>query len=188
MPQKVLRFTGINRDKNEFQCFGECEELINLRPKIDGGYEIVKPKKTVKEHNSFSAVYEHIFGDVSNVIIVYSNTKSTSVAQYILDEKREIQITSASGTEVVEISFAGNVLLIYWPELKKQEVYKFKDGEYKKETVSVQGVKEAKVVFPYADSTGYMQSNSAVADEDSAGAVNKALQSAASGFYEKYNT
>ena len=45
MPQKVLKFTGINRQVNEFQSNGACEELINLRS-VNGGLRVIKPKRS----------------------------------------------------------------------------------------------------------------------------------------------
>jgi hypothetical protein len=72
MPQKVLRFTGINRKVNEFQSSGACEELINLRP-TSTGLEVVRPKKLKFEGVDYD-VYNHTFADKSLFIGVVAGS------------------------------------------------------------------------------------------------------------------
>ena len=72
MPQKVLKFRGINRMVNEFNSAGECEELINLRPEIGGGYRVVKPKSIKTSGVEYVSFHEHTFGEVYNQIAVTS--------------------------------------------------------------------------------------------------------------------
>ena len=76
MPQKVLKFTGINRIVNEYQNSGACEELINLRPEIVGSTKVVKPKDVLYENliYPYEIFYIHSFGDTNNEIACWNGT------------------------------------------------------------------------------------------------------------------
>ena len=71
MPQKVIKFGGINRRVNEFDGVGSCEELINLRPGVGGGLSVVKLKNTISKYGvPYKYFYEHSFGNVTNFIVI----------------------------------------------------------------------------------------------------------------------
>jgi hypothetical protein len=58
MPQKVLKFAGINMKVDEFQSSGACEELINLRPS-NSGCRVIKQKELLKTGIQYDLIYEH---------------------------------------------------------------------------------------------------------------------------------
>lgn len=178
MPQKVIRFKGINRHINEFYTSGECEELINLRPLEDGCCNVVRSKWVEYENVPYDKIYEHTWGDkynrlavINNGPIVWLNTKTNT----------SVIITGDFQGKDVEISSAGNVLVIYCAEDKKQLVFKFEDGAYQKQSDSLKSITDAKIA--YSVGTTY---NSVTAEDDSVGAMNEALQKAASGFHHEY--
>ena len=177
MPQKVLKFTGINRKVNEFQGSGACEELINLRPEFGGGHRVVKPKKVTKKTANYKLIYEHTFGAVYNQIVVADN----GVVWWIDSENRINSLTTEFVGHDVEISSAGNVLVIYCEDTKKQLVYRFKNEQYEKYNIQLKPITNAEIA--YAAGTTY---HTVTADDDSAGALNSALQKAASGFHQIY--
>lgn len=125
MPQKVLKFTGINRRVNEFQSNGACEELINLRPNVGGGHSVVQPKKTYRRNIDFVCYYEHYFGNVYNEIAVKSN------GDVVWANNNDEPITSF-GSSDVSISHVNNILVLYCYSENRQEVYRFKDDAYQK--------------------------------------------------------
>ena len=125
MPQKVLKFTGINRKVNEYQNSGACEELINLRPEVGGGHKIIKPKNAIRSNVPYSAFYEHSFGDTYNHIAV-----SGSSLLWINSPEGEKKIVDLASADV-SFSSAGNILVVYCRDKKKQYAYKFLDKEYK---------------------------------------------------------
>lgn len=175
MPQKVLRFSGINRRINEFNGSGACEEMINLRPEAQGGYRAIKNKQRHKLVESLKCIYEHKFGDVSNLIQFaagWVNWYDGFIVRGITDEFK--------GMDDVTFSSAGNVLVIYSAKNKKQLVYKFENNSYEK----------YKVIFPRINSvtigSGSAKSYSIKADENSSGAMNAAMLKAASSFGERY--
>lgn len=176
MPQKVIRFNGINRKINEFQSNGACEELINVRP-ISTGLEIVRPKK--KTDIVCDEIYEHAYGDVYNQIAI-----TNGYVEWVNPkEGGPITITNEFASKSVSISYAGNVLVVYCEDEKKQSVFRFLDNEYKPYDVYFNHIRNAKIKY------GGMRNdtmNSVIADEDSEGSLNEALQKAASGFHYKY--
>ena len=176
MPQKVFKFTGINRKVNEFQNSGACEELVNLRPEAGGGYRVVKPKKVAIDTTMYDSVYEHVFGDTYNLIGV----KSGIVELLNLDGSSST-ISRAFQYKDVELSFAGNVLVISCESEKEQLVYKFEDDSYKRYAVALKPITNIEV--EYATGTAY---NHATAVEESVGAFQEALTAAASGFNNKF--
>lgn len=180
MPQKVLRFTGINRKVNEFQESGGCDELINLRPDITGGHSVVKAKLTVKSGVNYDGFYEHSYGNVRNMIAV-----TDGVVEWVdLYFNNATLITDEFASKKVSISYAGNVLLIYCEEDKKQLVFKFEDDAYVPYDVQIKPIIGVEVNCGYSSSEP--ATNSAVADDSSVEACNAAMYKAASGFYGKY--
>lgn len=180
MPQKVLKFSGINRKINEFQSSGGCEELINLRPSIEGGYSVVRNKHIHMEDVRYSAFYEHRFGDTYNVIVVTVDGEIRWINKYGVSTL----ITNAFAGKPVTVSSAGNVIVIYCEEEKRQLVYKFENGDYNKYEVSISPITDVEVIFDYNYNSP--SRNHAVADDTSVSALNDAMHKAASGFYDIY--
>ena len=176
MPQKVLKFTGINRKVNEFSSSGECEELINLRPQIGGGYHVVKPKKIAIDTNLYDSVYEHVFGDTHNLIGVKGG-----VVERIFLNGGSSTITSSFQYKDVDICTVGNILVVYCESEKRQLVYKFEDEAYRKYSVALKPIINVEIL--YAVGTTY---NTATAADDSVGSYQEALINAASGFNNKF--
>lgn len=175
MPQKVIKFKGINRKINEFQTYGECEELINLRPDANGGQSVVKPKHVSIPDVQYDAFYEHVFGDVNNQIAVEDGYV------YMLPN---IFISDDFTGKKVKISSAGNVLVIYCEEEKRQLIFKFEDDEYKPYDVIVPQIKDVEITYRLSDP---IPEYSVVADIDSGEAFSSALQKAASAFAAEHN-
>lgn len=180
MPQKVLKFSGINRKINEFQSSGGCEELINLRPSIEGGYRVVRNKHIHMEDVRYSAFYEHRFGDTYNVIVVTVGGEIRWINKYGVSTL----ITNAFSGKPVTVSSAGNVIVIYCEEEKLQLVYKFENGSYNKYDVNINQITDVEVIYSY--NHDYPNRNSAIADDSSVEAYNDAMHKAASGFYDVY--
>jgi hypothetical protein len=125
MPQKVVKFGGINRKVNEFQGTGTCEELINLRPNVGGGFSIVKPKVTYRRNINYMCFYEHAFGDIYNEIAV------TESGDVVWVNNSNQKLASFTGNDVT-ISHVNNILVVYSYKDNRQEVFRFKDGDYQK--------------------------------------------------------
>ena len=180
MPQKVLRFTGINRKVNEFQNSGACEELINLRPDINGGNRVVKDKKVFKGDVEFDLFVEHAWGQYNNHIVVEDGIVYWDNAKDVNDRL----ITNQFERKKVSISFAGNVLMIYCAEDKKSLVFKFNDGEYIRYDMSIVPITYTRVSYNYLSTfpAGY----SADIDANNETGYEDALAKAASGFYTAY--
>lgn len=151
MPQKVIKFKGINRDVNEFQTSGECEELINLRPKIGGGHRVVRPKKVIRAGVPYVRLYEHTFGDVCNQIAV---TEDGSV-DWISKDGSIANLTRAFTSSELSISSAGNILLIYCAEDNTQLAFKFENNEYADYSVSVPLIKLSVSLTDFTASATY---------------------------------
>lgn len=126
MPQKVIKFKGINRDINEYYTSGECEELINLRPKANGGLSVVKPKKEIYNLIAYEQFYEHEFSNNSNQIAVLNGE-----VLWLNSPNGKVSVTKEFVGKKIDISFAGNVMIVYSNEEKKQDVFKFQNGSYK---------------------------------------------------------
>jgi hypothetical protein len=179
MPQKVLKFTGINRKVNEFQATGTCEELINLRPE-SGGLRVVRPKHELENRTSYSKVYEHSFGNTNNIIAV--DTSGNIVWVNAEGGKTYIQSSIGLGSEI-EISTAGNVLLINYIDKQKNIAYRFEDGQYINYSISAKTLKNIDIdLFENFD-----VSVTATAEDNSAAALERALHAAASRFTAEYN-
>lgn len=151
MPQKVIKFKGINRDVNEFQTSGECEELINLRPKIGGGHRVVRPKGVIRTGVPYVRLYEHTFGDVCNQIAV---TEDGSV-DWISKDGSIANLTRAFTSSELSISSAGNILLIYCAEDNTQLAFKFENNAYADYSVSVPIIKLSVSLTDFAASATY---------------------------------
>lgn len=180
MPQKVLKFSGINRRANEFQSSGGCEELINLRPAIEGGYQVVKGKHIHMEDVRYSAYYEHRFGDTHNVIVVTTDGE----VRWIDGSGKSTLITDAFAGKHITVSSAGNVVVIYCEDKKQQLVYRFENGAYKPYDVRINAITDVEVIYNYKSESP--SNNKVVADDGSISAINDALHKAASGFYDLY--
>lgn len=177
MPQKVVKFTGINRIVNEFQNSGECEELINLRPAVGGGHHIVRSKRKVKEAVNYDEIHEHTFGDTYNQIVV-----TDGAIAWINDKNNTAgTVTNAFAGKSVSISTAGNVVVVYCEEDKRQLVFKFEDGRYVAYEVAMKPITNARVT--YSNDTAFW---GAETTDNSTGALNEALQKAASAFHYNY--
>jgi hypothetical protein len=181
MPQKVLKFTGINRKVNEFESSGACEELINLRPGVRGGCSVVKPKKIVESNVQYESFYAHEFGDIYNRIVVYNDG---SIVWTNTDKDAPVVISDEIKTNDISLSSAGNVLVAYSEKENKQLVFKFEEGEYKPYRVSVKPIIKTGITLDYKKDSPY--ANSAIADNKTVFACNETLQKVASGFYKKY--
>lgn len=177
MPQKVVRFTGINRRVNEFSNTGACEELINLRPLTGGGYQVIKNKSEIMNGGSFDNVYEHLFGEYSHKIFIEQNG---NIDWENHDDRLET-ITEEFNSDDVVLSFAGNVMVAYSKSENKQLVFKFENGTYKPYDVAFPKITDIQVIDNYIASAPV--NNAVMADDGSAAALNSALQKAASGFY-----
>ena len=129
MPQKVIRFTGINRKANEFNSIGACEEMINIRPTANG-LEVVRPKK-VKFSNVQYDVYNHAFGDRSLFVGIIAAEADDFVVYLIAEDGSKTEIDSfTNGTEEYDIAFIGNQMLLTTNGILR--VYAYKDGKYTK--------------------------------------------------------
>lgn len=175
MPQKVIKFGGINRYVNEFQNTGACEELINLRPENGGGYGIVRPKVVTEPNVSYVSIYEHSFGNTSNMIGVTSHGH--------IDWIGNGTITTNFLSGDIELCSAGNVLVAYNRETKTQHAFRFKDGGY--ESYDVKFPRITSVVIDYNDSV-LTPSFSVMPEGDTVVEYQEALNNAASGFYTEY--
>lgn len=176
MPQKVVKFKGINRMINEFQTSGECEELINMRLNASGGLSVIKPKKIVETGTKFDKLYEHAWGEVRNLIVV--NTDGN--VEWIAEDGGVKTITSEFTTSNVSISSAGNVLVVYNEDDEKQYVFKFKDGEYEHYTIIPQQIED---IYVHYDSTKFTTATASTNSEFTKEGYNDAMQRAAAKFY-----
>ena len=179
MPQKVIKFAGINRAVNEFQNTGACEELINLRPKVGGGHNVIKDKNVVLANVQYDSIYEHSFGDTTNLIA----TREGRVF-WVKEDGKEDVITYDLEYEgnAVTVCSAGNVLLAYSETLGEQKAFKFESGAYKPYEFKLRRISSVKM----NERTDVAYSYSAIAEDDTVAAYNAALQTAASGFYSKF--
>lgn len=175
MPQKVIKFTGINRKANEYQNSGACEELVNLRPEVGYGHRVIRQKKIIDDNVSCLKIYEHSFGDISNSIIVNLNG---SVSWKGKDGVGGLVTNDFIGKSV-EVSSAGNVLIVYSREAGKQNVYKFEEGEYSVYELIFREVLGVAINYNAASIVSYTVS----VEGDSIGAYRSALFKAASAFY-----
>lgn len=130
MPQKVIKFTGINRKVNEFQSSGACEELINLRPS-QYGMEVVKTKK-VKFSNIECDVYNHSFADKDLFVGIYCEHDTLDV--YLIDNKTQVVNATLIGSHQVngtdyDVAFVGNQMIISCGYLI---VYAYTNGKYER--------------------------------------------------------
>lgn len=176
MPQKVLRFTGINRKVNEFQNSGACEELINLRPEPSGGLRVVRKKHIKEENVQYKAYYVHSFGGTENHIAV------TYDGVVMLVDNNTVITDGFIGGDV-EFSSAGNVLLIYCEQDGSQKAYKYENDEYKKYEFSASLIKEVNIVPSSYDVVGVEMQTSGTLDKDG---FNDTLNRCVSEFYHKY--
>ena len=184
MPQKVLRFTGINRKSNEFNSQGTCEELVNLRPEVSG-FSVVKPKKELPSMGSYSFIYEHSFGATNNIIAV---TKNGNVVVVGDDENT---IMTIENEDVVSFSSSGNVVLIYCENNKKQYALKYNEGKYEPYDIILKQINGVNVNYKYdADIENYVVNGiyveGSVDERATSDAINASMSSAISALNSKY--
>lgn len=179
MPQKVIKFTGINRNTNKFNGSGECDELINLRPVPGGGHRVIRHKKVVEQGINYDTFIEHAWGEYYNQIILEDGAvywkNAPNGTTLITDEFEGLDVS---------ISFAGNVLMIYCEEAKKQLVFKFEDGEYKAYNMSIKPITDVEVRYDYK--TTYPAISSATVEASNEAGYEDALSRASSTFYTAY--
>lgn len=180
MPQKVIRFTGIDRKVNEFQNSGACEELVNLRPEAMGGHKVVRRKHRTEEVAEwYEYIYVHSFGDVENQIVVHERRGIDWVNP---EAGTVVNVTGEFAGKDVTVSSAGNVLMIYCEEEKRNLAFRFEDGMYVPFSVSVRAITKAEISYAYSPSAFW----GAQAADGSASALNEALLKAASNFHSNY--
>lgn len=178
MPQKVIKFTGINRKVNEYQNSGACEELINLRPEIGGGHRVVRDKEIKRSGVSYDTIYEHSFGDTENYIVTLNGTLWWGNSDFSVFDSLSSEFAGKKG---ITISSAGNVLVAYCKEEDKQLAFKFENEKYVSYNIAPRQITNVEIAYAVG-TTGY----TVVADSSDAGAFNAALHKAASGFHQKY--
>lgn len=180
MPQKVLKFTGINRKVNEFQNSGACEELINLRPKPNGGCEIVRNKSILLSDANYDQFVEHSWGKYDHQIVVADGV----VYWKRSSDGKDIEITREFSGKTVSISTAGNVLVVYCEDKAKQLAFKFEKEEYKPYEVKVPRITKVSVDYDY----DYRQPQKGVATglDTTISAMKDAFAKASSAFYNSY--
>ena len=181
MPQKVIKFAGINRRVNEFQNIGACEELVNLRTDVNSSLHVTKPKRVVRVTTSLAFLHEHSWGDKNNLIGV---TNSGNLV-LIKDNGEDLPIFKDFSTSNITISHAGNTLVAYNADDNKQVVFKFEDDRYKTITLDLPVIKDISVSYTYQSNNparGY-----ALPEEATAAGFNAAMTKAASMFYTNYN-
>lgn len=179
MPQKVIKFSGINRNINKFNGSGECEELINMRPVPEGGHRVIRHKKSVEQGVGYNQFIEHAWGEYYNQIIVDDGAvywhNSPNGTTLISNEFERMDVS---------ISFAGNVLMVYCEEVKKQLVFKFEDGEYKGYNMSIKPITDVEVRYDY--NAVYPAGSSANVEGSNEAGYEDALSRASSSFYTTY--
>lgn len=180
MPQKILKFTGINRRTNEFNSIGACEELVNLRPDADGGVRVVRPKKVIAVAQPYVSLYEHAWGDKTHLIGVTADGR----LKMIRDNDVPIPLAEAFTTGNVTLCHAGNVLVAYNADDDRQIVLRYEDDHYSSVDLSFKEIADVEVSYNY--SWWNPQKNASVLEDTYPATVNEYLQKTASGFYEKY--
>lgn len=181
MPQKVLKFTGINRMVNEYQSNGACEELINLRPSVGGGHHVVRRKEGLRSGVQYVNLWEHSFGSTYNLIVLTMD----GTVKWIDEEGVEHTIITGLKDKDVNVTSAGNVLMIYYSDLAgeyAQSVYKFENSRYVAYDVEINVIKSAEIQYAYKSTTFY----GAEIKDDSTAGYNEALNNAAAAFHQNY--
>lgn len=177
MPQKVIKLKGINRAINEFQTSGECEELINVRIDTNGSCTIVRPKSIIADEVRYIKLHEHSFGSTQNLIAITYNGEVVLVDK---EGNNHSTITDEYIGKDIDVSSAGNVLVVFCKEEYSQLVFKFEDGTYSKYEFVLPKIKAR--MYYYPDGAGLV-SYSAIAEDNSENAYNEALGKAASELY-----
>lgn len=176
MPQKVIKLGGINRTINKFNGSGECEELINMRPVPGGGHRVIRHKKNVEQGVEYNQFIEHAWGEYCNQIVVDDGDvywhNSPNGATLITSEFERMDVS---------ISFAGNVLVVYCEEEKKQLTFRFVDGGYVRYDVSIKEITDVRVEYDYLST--FPAAYSASVDANNETGYEEALAKAASGFH-----
>ena len=172
MPQKILRFTGINRNVSEFNGVGACEELINIKPSASG-LKIVKDKSILATNaNRYKFLVEHRFGATQNFIAATDS---------------DVKWVSISGEEIMtlltrsadEITTAGNVVLIKCSD-GSQPVFKFENETYEEYNMTIPAISLSVELSDFSASVKY---ESATVTKT----LNEAKTLLANGFSKFYN-
>lgn len=173
MPQKVLKFTGINRRVNEFQAAGACEELINIRPTVTGA-QVMKNKKVLNsEANGYKSIVEHNFGSTSNLIAL-----TESDVMWVRKDGTIVQ-TVLSNVTAISVATAGNVIVVVMSD-KEQKSFRFLDGKYEEYATEIPSVKIS-VELGSFNAEGF-----ATCEENTMDAVSDALSKSVSQFYRNH--
>lgn len=191
MPQKVLKFTGINRVANEFQNSGACEELINLRSTQGGNIRTVKNKVPILTDVPYELIYEHAWGEYVKYIAVRSDCKVVSVD---IETKKETVLTDQFTSNDIEISSAGNVLTLYSKADEKILVYKYENDAYESYEVDLPIISDVRVTYEYNNDTELPPHFKATSSVENVGLnvtacnrlADEAIQKAVTGFYATY--
>lgn len=179
MPQKIIKFAGINRNANKFNGSGECEELINLRPVPGGGHRVIRNKLAVEQDFRWQQFVEHAWGEHNNQIVV-----GDGAVYWHNSPDGDTLVTDEFEGFDVSISFAGNVLLVYSAEKKKQLAFRFEEGSYMTYDVAIKPIADVKVEYDL--STTMHAGYSTAIDASNEAGYEDALYRAASAFYTAY--
>lgn len=172
MPQKILRFTGINRNVSEFNGAGACEELINIKPSASG-LKIVKDKSILAANaNRYKFLVEHQFGATQNFIAA-----TDSAVKWVSISGEEIMTLLTRSAD--EITTAGNVVLIKCSD-GSQPVFKFENETYEEYNMTIPAISLSVELSDFSASVKY---ESATVTKT----LNEAKTLLANGFSKFYN-
>lgn len=176
MPQKLIKLKGIDRSTNEYECFGESEELINLRPHIGGGVRVAKQKEKYMTEVDYSHVYEHSWGNTSNLLAVVDGR--------VLWIEKDVYLAQEFYGKDIELSSAGNVLVVYCRDNKEQVVYKFEENNYAEYNIDFGCLTGVSIT---ANRREEEHSNEVDVLSMSVDGINDAIAKATSGIASKFN-
>lgn len=174
MPQKVLKFAGINRAVNEFQAAGACEELVNLRPSAYG-LNCVRKKKVLigTAADEYKFIVEHSFGSESNFLA------ATADSVIWIEKDGTHRQTIISSVNVSNISYAGNVVVITMSD-GAQKTFRFLEDSYQNYATVVPSIRLSVALSDFTASAFGSRANL-----DDIGVSREALSNAMSLFYKK---
>lgn len=175
MPQKVIKFSGINRRVNEFTNIGACDELINIRPSATG-MEVVKKKKVVCSATGYSGIVEHKFGAQSNLLAMAAN------AVVWIDLPGNVRQNISATSAPKDISCAGNVILVSFAD-GTQKSYKYENGSYAEFSTTLPDISISVELDGFDASVTYSSSTNFSGIEE----AREGLSLATSLFYKRYH-
>lgn len=176
MPQRVIRFKGINRNINEFQSSGECEELINIRTTPNGSH-VVRDKRIVfSGADGYKSINEHVFGAQSNLIAI------TDDSLLWVSDTGEVKQQLISPISAKFVSNAGNVLFVTCDD-GSNLMFKFENGRYTQYESSIPFID----MYVQLDGFGAAGSHSEpVSSFNNVGEARDGLSKAYSNFYAEH--